>query len=163
MDRNLITATAASLDALADTLHAQAAALRGMISADIPAGSGTDADKPAARRGRPPKVETAPAVEAEPTPSPAAPATADKAKAVEPKPAAPSEPGMTPGELAVAAKTRFTSLIAVDTDAAVEVLKAFNVAKFSLLPAERHAEFYAATAKALDAAQAKAKQAALSD
>lgn len=168
-----------SLPLVALALRSLADAIDAMTSIEKPADPGpiTKAQVEACRNSVTPTPNTyadkAPAVEPEqetqvdPAPAPAARKPGRPAKAKdEGAPAAPKqekvEPkaeeatGYTPGELAVAARTKFTSLVSCDQDLAVELLTEFKVAKFREVPAEKHAAFLAATEKAMAKAQKRA-------
>lgn len=157
-----------SLPLVALALRSLADAIDAMTSIEKPADPGpiTKAQVEACRPAPAPAVEPEPETQVDPAPAPAARKPGRPAKAKEEAaPAAPEpakvepkaeETGYTPGELAVAARTKFTSLVSCDQDLAVELLTEFKVAKFREVPAEKHAAFLAATEKAMAKAQKRA-------
>lgn len=157
-----------SLPLVALALRSLADAIDAMTSIEKPADPGpiTKAQVEACRPAPAPAVEPEQETQVDPAPAPAArkPGRPAKAKeeaapaAPEPKvePKAEEATGYTPGELAVAARTKFTSLVSCDQDLAVELLTEFKVAKFREVPAEKHAAFLAATEKAMAKAQKRA-------
>lgn len=153
-----------SLPLVALALRSLADAIDAMTSIDKPADPGpiTKAQVDACRPSPAPASAAEPEQETQVDAPAAAPKRGRPAKAKEeaappaPAPKVEEPTGYTPGELAVAARTKFTSLVSLDQELAIELLTEYKVAKFRELPAEKHAAFLDATEKKMAVAQKRA-------